>query len=684
MKSIFIILTLFVSCFAYSQQRPADDNEELNSIQLEDLSESEDAESEDDYSLQQMSVYKRHPLNINGPESSLEEFPMLDPLLISNLIQYRSLLGNLINVYELQAVPGFTAGLIQKLIPYITLSDTRSVLESLLQRFSQGESSITMRPVFIPQLADGFVEGSSTKNKFTGSRPSLFFRYQYQFRDLLQYGITGDKDTGEPWLTGKHNLPMDFQSFHFFVRRAGCVKSFALGDYTVNLGQGLIHWQSQAFKKTSGVTNIKRQSEVLRPYHSAGEYNFHRGAAITISKYKWEATLFVSIRKLSANVEAGAITSFLTSGLNRTAGEIEDKNKVGELFYGGNIKKILKKGHAGLNFTNYLYSMPIKKREDPYNKFAIKGIRWLNYSLDYSYTVRNLHFFGETAGDVNTNKAFINGMIASISQAADIAILHRFIDRRYQAIYANAFTENTLPNNENGFYTGLSLKPDHRWKLDLYADLFSFPWLKYRVSSPSRGVQYLVQLTWKPDKKVEVYTRFRMKMKPINIDSDHETDFTGDQSLKNWRTQVSYQINPSILLRNRVEVCSFIKEGIFPESGYLFYTDLLCKPLGKWYSGNIRFMRFETGSYDSRIYAYENDLPYVSATPSFSDEGIRYYLNLKGKFNFKYFRNSQLVVGIKLASTLYAGKTLIGSGLSAIQGNRKSDIKMQVILVPKA
>jgi hypothetical protein len=58
----------------------------------------------------------------------------------------------------------------------------------------------------------------------------------------------------------------------------------ALGDYTVNLGQGLIQWQGLAFGKSAEVTSIKRQSAVLQPYRSAGEFYFYRGAGITLQK----------------------------------------------------------------------------------------------------------------------------------------------------------------------------------------------------------------------------------------------------------------------------------------------------------------------------------------------------------------------------------------------------------------
>ena len=66
---------------------------------------------------------------------------------------------------------------------------------------------------------------------------------------------------------------------YLFARKLGAVKALALGDFAVNLGQGLIHWQSQAFRKSASVLNAKRQGDLIKPYQSVGEYNFLRGIA---------------------------------------------------------------------------------------------------------------------------------------------------------------------------------------------------------------------------------------------------------------------------------------------------------------------------------------------------------------------------------------------------------------------
>jgi hypothetical protein len=132
-----------------------------------------------------------------------------------------------------------------------------------------------------------------------------------------------------------------------------------------------------------------------------------------------------------------------------------------------------------------------------------------------------------------------------------------------------------------------------------------------------------------------------------------------------------------------MEVCRFVHPYLTnPQGGYLFFTDVIFKPLGKWYSGNIRFQAFETSGYDTRLYAYENDLMFTSSTPSFFDHGVRYYFNLRGKLRSNVLKNNELNLSFKVASTVFFNKSSIGSGPSAIPQHRRSDIKLQVLLLP--
>ena len=86
----------------------------------------------------------------------------------------------------------------------------------------------------------------------------------------------------------------------------------------------------------------------------------------------------------------------------------------------------------------------------------------------------------------------------------------------------------------------------------------------------------------------------------------------------------------------------------------------------------MRLMYFETGGYDSRLYAYENDVLYSFSIPVFYDKGYRYYFNLNYDFSKK------ISCWFRLAQTIYKDKTSVGSGLDEIPGNKKTEIKLQV------
>lgn len=684
MKIIFVISLMLSLCRVASGQLQNTDPDEAEEDRLESLSEASETESEDEYYLQQLAFYKAHPLNINGSESDLDEFPLLEPLQIENLMTYRKLLGDLISVYELQSVPGFTVEAIKKILPYIAIADKHLVPTDFDTRFLAGNRTLVVRPSLVPEKAKGFSDTGA--GKYLGGRERMMTRYKYQYRDLLQYGVVADQDAGEKFVFNHGQAGFDFYSVHLFARKFGFVKALALGDYTVNFGQGLIQWQSQAYNKSSSVINIKRQSETLRPYHSAGEYNFFRGIGITLQKNHMETTLFFSRRKLSANTgiddEYGSvITSVQTSGLHRTASEIEDRNVAVMKAMGGSIKWRYNSGHVGMNAGWYNYSLPLRKRDLPYNLFAVRGKQWAGYSADYSFTYHNYHVFGELALDKNIHRAVIAGLMSSLDPGLDLAILLRSIDPAYQSINGNAFTENTMPSNENGVYLGASLRPAPPWKVDLYADFFKFPWLRYRADAPGLGSEYLLQVMWQPNKKVQVYSRFRARTKPINeVSADRTINYLADKMLRNWRTQIGCQLSKDVLLRNRIEFSWFGDAGqADPETGFLVYTDVLYKPFGKSYSAGARFQVFETGGYDTRLYAYENDVLFSNSSPAFFDKGARIYLNLKARLHFRKLKALQINLGLKAATSLYTGKASIGSGQDEIPENHKSELKVQLV-----
>ncbi|HSC39941.1 MAG TPA: hypothetical protein VLD19_18790, partial [Chitinophagaceae bacterium] len=305
--------------------------------------------------------------------------------------------------------------------------------------------------------------------------------------------------------------------------------------------------------------------------------------------------------------------------------------------------------------------------------------------MDYSYTGRNIHWFGEAAIDDALHRAFVQGALLSPAANVDVSVLYRHIDKDYRSLYSNAFTENTAPVNENGLYAGLSVRPAIGWQINGYADLFRFPWLKYRVDAPGAGSEYLLQITWTPDKQLEIYARYKEEQKPLNrSDTDAVTAIVAPATKQDLRLQCNTTLSRQWSLLQRVELCRYDNNGPAAEQGFSAFTDARYQSASGAWRGSLRLHYFETTGYNARIYALESDLPYHISVPALYDKGFRYYLNAAWegarKARRALRRSPHTTLGLRWAQTIYRDKTVIGSGPDAITGNRKTELTVQLML----
>ncbi|MEI2750599.1 MAG: helix-hairpin-helix domain-containing protein [Ferruginibacter sp.] len=139
---LMFCLAFLLPVLAWSQvpDQPASTTTEQ---QLENITEnSEDLETEDDSYLQQMAQFQKNPLNLNtAGATALKDLIVLSPIQIQNLISYRELFGKFISIYELQAVPGWDARIIQKILPYVSVADPVNIVSTFSDRLKGGEHS---------------------------------------------------------------------------------------------------------------------------------------------------------------------------------------------------------------------------------------------------------------------------------------------------------------------------------------------------------------------------------------------------------------------------------------------------------------------------------------------------------------------------------------------------------------
>jgi len=555
---------------------------------------------------------------------------------------------------------------IKKIFLYVTLENSISIKENFLSRLQNGDQSILFRFSRVLEKSKGYNKTLTTH--YLGDRNHLMFRYRYQYKDLLYFEITGDKDAGEQFFRGAQSKGFDFYSFHFFVRKLGSIGQLALGDFTVRMGQGLIHWQGMSFRIGSDMMSIKRQGPALSPYRSAGEYYFFRGGGLSVKMGKIECTGFISCKKTGGqiNIDTVAqekyISTFQTSGYYRSLTEVVKKNNVSQIAAGTIIKYRSQRWNAAINGIYYQFSLPLRNNDEPYDLFSITGKSWYNLSADYSFTFRNMHLFGELAIDKEMNHAIIQGLVISADPKCEISFLYRKIGAEYQSVSGQANTQNSSPTNEEGMYAGITVRPFNGWRIDAFVDTYVFPWLKYQVDAPSRGQESMVQITYAPVKAVEIYAKYKTGLKQVK-----DLQFIPRQTL---RLNTTLKLNPSLQLRNRCEILWYDKKNKNAENGFLFFSDVQFHPGMKKYGCTIRTQYFETSGYDSRIYAYENDVLYEYAVPAFYDKGWRYYLIIE------YNLSKKIGTSLRLAQTIYTSLNVIGTGLDEISDRRKTEIKL--------
>ena len=145
-----------------------------------------------------------------------------------------------------------------------------------------------------------------------------------------------------------------------------------------------------------------------------------------------------------------------------------------------------------------------------------------------------------------------------------------------------------------------------------------------------------------------------------------------DYLLKNTiRLNYDQKISDQWSFKTRVEYVNFTY-GEVKNHGFLFFQDLRFdfKKLPLTIYG--RYAIFDTENYDTRIYAYENDLLGVFSIPSYYYQGIRTYLMVK------YDISEKMECWLRWDVFSYANEGTISSGLEEIQGNEKTTIKMQL------
>ena len=606
-------------------------------------------------------------ININNPDdlNQLIELHLVNVFIIEKINEYRKNFGNFMMFDELQFVEGIdemTLNILQPLICFEKPQKKEKLRAKDLWKRGRHQT--------IYQIERCFNEKAGYKDKeYLGSPSKMLLRYGFTSQNKLEFGIAMEKDAGEK------NM-LDFVSFHFLLHDLKFVKTLAVGDYQLAFGQGVTMGSGLAFNGNGG--SLLRKSKKIRASKSANETRYLRGVATTLNYKNLDLTVFYSNKKVDANVSVAdslgeplVVTALQQTGLHRTDNELIDRHLITQQLLGGNLS--YRNSHFQIGYTIHKTLLSCELNPDPrlYNTFYFRGKSLVNQGVDFYYVLHKFAFYGEAAISDNMAPAALIGTSVQPAGYIDFTVLYRYYDKKYQNFYSNAFAAGSGTRNEKGLYLSTALTFAPKWRLTATADFPQSDWIKTSAYAPSRSQNYNLHIEHQINNKALFFIQLRYNDKEKNGPSENTyMRYLINERKMSLRFHVTYPVGNNFILKNRVEFCKNLDKSKNGTS-YLIYQDVLYNPENQLFSFAFRYALFD--SPNGAVYAYENDILNSFAIGSFYHKGLRIYLLGKVKLRWG------VAINAKIGCTYYTDVNEIGSGLELIEGNLKTDGKLQLV-----
>ncbi|MFN3998385.1 ComEA family DNA-binding protein [Algoriphagus sp.] len=634
-----------------------------------------------------------NPIDINRADAeTLQASYLLSPLQINNLLSYRNSFGQLLSLYELQAIPEFDLQTIDNLMPFITIGSSGLRSKKFWNRVKEEEQAyLLFRHQRTWQTRRGFTPADTSRSgiissRYLGDPNTIYLRFRIQHARDFSMGVTLEKDAGEQfiWDSKTARYGFNFFSFHFTRYYVGKWKTIALGDFQASFGQGLIFGAGYSLGKgAETVPTVRRSSIGILPYTAAMEFGFFRGLGLTRQFKNWQATLIASHAprdgRLASSMDSlessvDVISSFNQSGLHRTPSEISTKNQFQETNLGANAQYSHPSGRfqLGANSLFTRFNRPWIRTPQIYNRFEFAGQSNLVSSAYFNYNWKNFFLFGESAISQSGGSGSVLGFVSSLSKQVDFSMLWRKYDKNFHSFYSTGFSENTRPINEQGIYMGIQIRPEKRWKINAYYDYFSFPWLRYRVYAPSKGYEWLARISYQPARNLIAFIQIREEQKDRNLPDSREPALpylVKPINKLNGLLSLEYHVSKDFFLRSRI-LTSRVKIAENITHGLMILQDVQYGQ-NKWRLTG-RAALFDAETFDNRLFAFENNVLWTFSLPSFFGQGMRYYL--LGQYQF----SPKLTAYFRFSKTSYTDRDVISSGLQRIDGPNQTDTALML------
>lgn len=638
------------------------------------------SEGEEDVAslLEQLEQMHAAPLNINSAtREELLQIPFLRAEQADSLIAYRQKKHYLLSLGELQLISTFAYEDRRRLSLFVYAGDTLRPPLSLRQRIFAGSNELsTLLGIPFYQRA-GYRHYSDEilakypNRVYHGNALSHTLRFRHQRGEALAYGITLQKDAGEPFAK-EGNYPYDYLSAYTYFTTRGGREQYWLGDYNLHCGQGLLI-AGNAFKSRSSLIEQDATArKVVTPHTSTTESGFMRGAAVMLTRHHARLTLFASCQPVDGNLKNDTLVTLYTDGLHRTTAELQHRRAATLWTAGGHWEYRKQRGGIGASLLYDRYRYTVWPTLRTYNRYYLRGKTAAGGSIDYYLRRRRMSMQGEAALDKGLHPALLHTVRYALRRSASATVQVRHFSSRYVAPHANALSQNARIQNETGLLMGLSLRPTQRWVLASYLDLFYHRRPIYRASrNDNKGMELWVKATVTCSPKVSLQLSHKWKSRQQDI-----TGYAGTlQYVTTHRSRLSSTYRPGahFSIYAAADMALSLTQTSAMTKGWMLSTRISTAPSSHltiaWFSA-----LFFTDDYATRLYAYEPQMRYSCAFPSFAYHGVK----TSGVITYKILHNT-LHLSMRYSGCHYFNRSSISSGTQLIDSASQNDGALQLL-----
>jgi hypothetical protein len=562
--------------------------------------------------FERLAWLQEHPLDLNTvSREELLTLPGMTPAEADAVLRERRVRGEFGSPRALASIDPLGTSIFRKIGSYVT---------AVPRRLPGAGAEVRTRGV-----RDAGTETPAGAERHAGDPVKAYTRILGK-AGWAEAGAVLEKDPGERYQDG-------YAAGYAAARGLGPLTMLLVGDYDLMVGQGLVFWRGAAPGRGSDAASAPLRSATgIRPHRSTEEESFLRGAAATVAAGvgtgEVAATAFVSRRGLSgtSDAESGAVAP-AADGLFRTPEESARRNAFRESLFGvhlawesGDGVRIGASGYAA-GFDRPVYAAG--RGLAPATTLRVGG-------AEGSWTSGPVTLFGEAAASSYGGGAWIGGALIALPGGGGVSIAARSCAPDFVNPHASAFTQRSEARNEQGVYAGVQLPLSREVRLSGFLDHFNYPSPTATVSFPSKGYEALAQVEVRPERGVELAVRGSYRMSEENgvatDPAERSVETARERRQGRVRGMITVRPRPSLRFRTRVEVTAVEPAGREEnDRGVLFAQEAGWMPVPE-VSLDARLSIFDTDSYDSRLYAVEQDVAGSYSNPPLYGKGARWYL----------------------------------------------------------